>query len=379
MLIELVFDAGCPNVELARARLSSVLNDLGRPREWQEWKRGEAGTPERLEVFPSPSILVDGVDVGGQIDEAGAACRLYRAEDGSLDGAPSHGAIREAVLAAAEGMSRRRALGLIAPLVAWPVVSSLMGEAGLRRSAKENSSHRFSADLPPRTIGLRSLGGAFRFDPPGLKIEPGETVTWLNMGDFHTVTSFHPDNDDLVDAPVPLRMPVGAEPFHSGMLGLTAGSVFEHPFPIPGVYDYFCQPHYSFGMVGRIVVGGPHGGPAVSGNNAELLDVARRELPSVDAITGSRGRAWEWASRINGVLLQRTRRADAAEAAASVARDSRRDPELAEFLGKTGMRNFAARLDAFVKGVAGNADYEALVQRADEAKQALNALPNGQG
>jgi plastocyanin len=375
MQIELIYDAGCPNVNLARARLAGVLSDLGRPSEWQEWKRGAPETPARVGGFASPTILIDGVDVGGRVAKTDAACRLYRAEDGSFDRAPPEAAIRAAVVAAGGGISRRRALGLIAPLLAWPVASASLGPPGLRLLAgrKRDRAH---ADLPARTIGLRSLGGAFRFDPPGLLIQPGDTVTWLNMGDFHTVTAFHPDNASLVSAPVPLRMPKGAESFHSGMLGLTAGSVFEHRFPIEGVYDYFCQPHYSFGMVGRIVVGGPRGGPAVSADDTLLLDAARRELPSVDAVMGSRGRAWEWTSRINGVLLVRTRHGDAAAAASAVASGSREDDELAAALGNGGARDFATRLDLFVEGVTGAADYETLVQRADEAKHALDMPPN---
>lgn len=115
-------------------------------------------------------------------------------------------------------------------------------------------------DLPPRVIGLRSLGGAFRFDPVGLLIEPDTEVIWLNMGDFHTTTAFHPDNVDLLPTGVPLRIAPGAVSWHSGMIGLTAGTQFTHRFTAEGVYDYFCQPHYGFGMVGRIVVGEPVGG-----------------------------------------------------------------------------------------------------------------------
>ena len=115
-------------------------------------------------------------------------------------------------------------------------------------------------DLPPRVIGLRSLGGAFRFDPVGLLIEPDTEVIWLNMGDFHTTTAFHPDNVDLLPTGVPLRIAPGAVSWHSGMIGLTASTQFTHRFTAKGVYDYFCQPHYGFGMVGRIVVGEPVGG-----------------------------------------------------------------------------------------------------------------------
>jgi acetylornithine deacetylase/succinyl-diaminopimelate desuccinylase-like protein len=47
-------------------------------------------------------------------------------------------------------------------------------------------------------VGLRSLGGDFAFDPPGLQIEPGDGVHWLNIGDFHTVSAFHPAHARLL-------------------------------------------------------------------------------------------------------------------------------------------------------------------------------------
>ena len=66
--------------------------------------------------------------------------------------------------------------------------------------------------LPPRVVGMRSLGGSFRYDPVGLHVEAGDEVRWLNMGDFHTVSAFHPENADLVEADIPLRIPEGQQP-----------------------------------------------------------------------------------------------------------------------------------------------------------------------
>ncbi|MFW6192318.1 MAG: hypothetical protein ACOC83_02435, partial [Gemmatimonadota bacterium] len=95
-------------------------------------------------------------------------------------------------------------------------------------------------DLPPATVALRSLGGNFVFEPVGLLVDPGTRLTWLNMGDFHTATAFHPENSDLLAGDVPLRIPEEAEPWHSGTLGLDAGTEFSHTFRVPGVHDYFC-------------------------------------------------------------------------------------------------------------------------------------------
>lgn len=226
--------------------------------------------------------------------------------------------------------------------------------------------------LPPRTIGLRSLGGAFRFDPPGLSVPGGATVTWLNVGDFHTVTSFHPDNDSLVSGPIPLRMPTGARSFHSGMLGLSAGSVFERDFPREGVYDYFCQPHYSFGMVGRLVVGHSATQAEPYGGVSDLAEAAGRELPQMSAILGAEGRTWEWASRINGILLLRSRDADPTPAAGALEEGAGADDRLADALGAERRARLLERLHALTNAVSAGAGYETLVQRSDEAKAALD-------
>lgn len=224
--------------------------------------------------------------------------------------------------------------------------------------------------LPPRVVGLRSLGGSFRFDPPGLHIEPGDEVHWLNMGDFHTVTAFHPDNAGLIPNPVPLRMPERAASYHSGMLGLTAGTQFTHRFDVAGVYDYFCQPHYSFGMVGRIIVGEATG-PALNRPDDDLIEAARANMPSVESIVGPDGVGFEWATRINGVLYLMANDGDAASAAEAVAEGATEDDALREWLGNDGWAGLTDALSAMVDEAAGTADYEALLRRADAAKEAL--------
>jgi len=258
-------------------------------------------------------------------------------------------------------MERREALRLIAAIPALPWFL-----------AARKPEIRGPRNLPPRTVGLRSLGGAFRFDPPGLRIAAGETVTWLNIGDFHTVTSFHPTHDDLVSAPIRLRMPEDAQPFHSGMLGLTAGSVFEHEFTIEGVYDYFCQPHYGFGMVGRIMVGPGDVPENLYGDDDELPEAARQELPGVRSITGASGRSWEWASRVNGLLLMRTRNADPIPAVDTLIREVQGDDALQDAIGTERVRGFADRLQSLADALREEAGYERLVGLADDAKAALD-------
>lgn len=102
-------------------------------------------------------------------------------------------------------------------------------------------------------------GAQVYFDPSGLQIQPGDTVRWIQVNGYHSVVAYHPKNGNHE-----LRIPDQAQPWDSGVLLAeypAKGSTFEHTFTVPGVYDYFCQPHEAAGMVGRIVVGTPGDGP----------------------------------------------------------------------------------------------------------------------
>lgn len=121
----------------------------------------------------------------------------------------------------------------------------------------------FPAATAARTFEVRAVmskdGSEVYFDPVGLHIQPGDTVRWVQVNGYHSVTAYAPSNGNHE-----LRIPDGAKPWDSGILlgELPAkGSTFEHAFPVQGVYDYFCQPHEVAGMVGRIVVGAPGAGP----------------------------------------------------------------------------------------------------------------------
>lgn len=91
--------------------------------------------------------------------------------------------------------------------------------------------------------------GRVAFDPVGLLLESGTRVRWVNEAGVHTITAYHPDNDNR-----PLRIPHDAEAWDSGYL-VEPGSTFERRLTHPGVYDYCCRPHERAGMAGRLVVG----------------------------------------------------------------------------------------------------------------------------
>lgn len=106
-----------------------------------------------------------------------------------------------------------------------------------------------------------SMGNNY-FDPIGLRIEPGTTVRFEIEAGSHSATAYGD------------RIPTEATPFDSDVM--SEGS-FDRTFDVPGTYDYYCIPHESMGMVGRIVVGEP-GGPAEDGS------IPQGTVPSSEAI-----------------------------------------------------------------------------------------------
>jgi plastocyanin len=136
---------------------------------------------------------------------------------------------------------------------------------------------------------IQTPAGQTYFEPAGVHIAAGDTIRWIQVAGFHSITAYHPSNDNHE-----LRIPTSAKPWDSGVLLGTypaSGSTFEHVFTVQGVYDYFCRPHEMAGMVGRIVVGDPGDGPgtkpfgyAPNEHWTSVPEVARKALPSVDEI-----------------------------------------------------------------------------------------------
>ncbi len=98
--------------------------------------------------------------------------------------------------------------------------------AGTDSAGSERESH---------TVIARSTA----FDPVAVKINPGDSVRWTNMGG-HNV-HFEKGN-----------IPEGAEPYQS-QLGDNVSRTYEKE----GIYLYKCDPHFAMGMVGAIIVGEP--------------------------------------------------------------------------------------------------------------------------
>lgn len=132
-------------------------------------------------------------------------------------------------------------------------------------------------------IEMRTEGGRAFFEPVGVWVEPGTTIRFVRTGGVHDTRSYSPDNATGL-----MRIPEGAEPWDSGMLGglLHPGSEFDVTLTVEGVYDYFCSPHEALGMVGRIVVGDADAAPAEPTDEIEH-EAARAALPAVEEIVRS--------------------------------------------------------------------------------------------
>ena len=87
----------CPNVAVLQHRLAEVLADW--PGVTLQWRVvANVAEAARWRMHGSPTLLVNGRDPFAQAGSSPAlACRMYRAEDGSLDGAPSVSALRQAL------------------------------------------------------------------------------------------------------------------------------------------------------------------------------------------------------------------------------------------------------------------------------------------
>lgn len=128
-----------------------------------------------------------------------------------------------------------------------------------------------AAQQPSKTVKMVTRDGNYYFDPIGLQVQPGDTVTFENVSGSHSSTAYKKGTGSSKVT----RIPDGAAAWNSGIL-TAEGATFTHTFDVEGTYDYFCIPHKALGMVGRIVVGEP-GGPA-QGSMPPDGDVPKSDL-----------------------------------------------------------------------------------------------------
>ena len=84
----------------------------------------------------------------------------------------------------------------------------------------------------------RGDAGPMVFKPAGIKIEPGDTVTFVATDPGHNAET------------IAGMFPQGAEAFRT-----TIGETVTVTFDVEGVYGIKCTPHYAMGMVMLVTVG----------------------------------------------------------------------------------------------------------------------------
>jgi plastocyanin len=118
----------------------------------------------------------------------------------------------------------------------------------------------------PRTVTAATFtvevspGGNFQFVPFSVSIQLGDTVTWVWKSAMHSVTSGNPG------APTGL--------FDSGIHN--SGFTFSFTFPNPGTFNYYCIPHGSGGMVGKVIVAGNTPTPTPTPTPSQPLNISTR-------------------------------------------------------------------------------------------------------
>ncbi|WP_227373706.1 plastocyanin/azurin family copper-binding protein [Haladaptatus halobius] len=85
--------------------------------------------------------------------------------------------------------------------------------------------------------------GTLQFDPAGARISSGATITWVWESNTHNVIpESQPDEANWKGTP-------GAPSKR-----YDSGYTYSHTFATPGMYEYYCQPHKSAGMTGKLIV-----------------------------------------------------------------------------------------------------------------------------
>lgn len=115
------------------------------------------------------------------------------------------------------------------------------------------------------------------FDPHVVRLEPGGTVTFHNESGAHSATAYHPENGK------PQRVPDGTDAWDTGTLA-EAGASVDVTFDTEGVYDYYCIPHESVGMIGSVIVGepDPHDQPGLAEPSSDLPEGARSKISALN-------------------------------------------------------------------------------------------------
>ena len=85
--VEFIYDSECPNVKPARENLVKAFAEAKISPKWTEFDRNSEESPSHVRKYGSPTILVDGEDIGGETPQDGNNCRIYSVQ-GNSSGVP---------------------------------------------------------------------------------------------------------------------------------------------------------------------------------------------------------------------------------------------------------------------------------------------------
>lgn len=104
--VELIYEKTCPNIQAAREQLLRAFNTTQLTPQWQEWEVNEAVTPGYARDYGSPTILINGCDVSGELpSDTNKCCRIYQNSETHNRGVPSLTQIIEALQQAIKSTS----------------------------------------------------------------------------------------------------------------------------------------------------------------------------------------------------------------------------------------------------------------------------------
>ena len=139
------------------------------------------------------------------------------------------------------------------PKMVYTALSNSPADMNEPNVPPSSSSMMNAPDIPPATTiattAKVNMTGSLKFDPETVTIEAGQTVLWTNTSDMiHTVTA----NPAKAKNKNNCKLPAGAEAFDSG--AIEPGKTYSQTFTVPGTYKYFCVPHETMGMTGKVIV-----------------------------------------------------------------------------------------------------------------------------
>lgn len=147
------------------------------------------------------------------------------------------------------------------------------------KSKSQEDSHQLPDPVDQITVAMVSSKEGFHFEPHIARLKLGGTVTWKCKSGSHSSTAYDPRSSDEQ------RIPGPAPSWDSGVL--QPDETYSHTFNYGGIYDYFCEPHESKGMVGRVLVGDSlsQGVPGLQPPQDSLPKAAQKQIRELNSKT----------------------------------------------------------------------------------------------